>query len=98
MVVKPQRRGGIMWQAMKPPVIVLAVVVGLAGAAIGFLVVPRAPTPAPRPTVKDRPHTLPPSASIGSSAPTVLHSSAIPMGAVCKWAYPGQASGKFSGS
>jgi hypothetical protein len=87
-----------MRQAMKPPVIVLAVLVGLAGVAIGFIVAPRGSTPSPHPAAHGSPYTLPPPASVSPSSPAVLRSSAIPMDAACKWAYPGQASGEISGS
>ena len=100
---EPVRRDGFIRQVLTPPVIAASAIFIVIGAVIGFLVAPSRPghtggVPSPA--------TLLPSASLSSSAPVSPSSAsvppsslsqAIPLGAACKWAYPGRATGQFSG-
>ncbi len=93
--------------AIPVAVLVLLGVLGVAGGAgAGYFVGKNRPSPvastlAAVPPDTSAPPTAPPTVpatSVSQPSPTASAGSAIPMGAACKWAYPGQATGKISGS
>ena len=94
--------GGV---ARKPPAIAATALalVALIVVGVGYLVGYRGPSSDPRPPVPVRPG---PTATLGVPVVSVSQpppppgrqGSAISMGAACKWAYPGQASGLISGT
>jgi hypothetical protein len=101
----PSQHNSLLRKTATVPLLAVALLivgVGAAGAIGGYALGRGRPSPSPHPAGQASRKTLEPTSE--SPSPTTQLSSlapvtsAIAMGAACEWAYPGQASGKISGS
>ena len=105
-IPRPVPRDTFLRKMVAAPVVAVALVgvlVMAIGAGIGYLVGQNGSTRAQGPPTQG-PHSVfaspsaPRTASASSPSSAGIGIPVIPMSAACKWAYPGQASGKISGS
>lgn len=98
------KRGGSFRRVFTPSVMVASAVCVVIGVAIGFFAANNGslhPGALPSPStllLSEPPSSPAPPSSSFTSSPARSFSQAIPFDAACRWAYPGRATGQFSGS
>jgi hypothetical protein len=92
---EPARSGGFFRRVLTPPVLTASAVCVMIGVAVGFYVAPRGPGQPGAPASASSSAVVGPSSAVGQRG---SFSQAIQLGAACKWAYPKEATGRFSGS